>query len=113
MAVDPDRSDQSHTHAGREYHFCSDACRLAFAADPGRYMRSLSSDDVSVSARARERAAARVTRAYASGRLSRDGFDDRTARVAAARTPADLKAATSDLPRTRRPFSALWRLMGR
>lgn len=39
MSVDRERSDRSAEHRGATYHFCSDACAKAFAADPDLYAR--------------------------------------------------------------------------
>lgn len=39
MAIDPEQSDERAIHGGAEYHFCSIACRKAFAAHPERYVR--------------------------------------------------------------------------
>lgn len=40
MSVDPERSDRAARHRGTTYHFCSDACADAFAADPDQYAGS-------------------------------------------------------------------------
>jgi adenylate cyclase len=39
MAVDPALTPLSEVYGHVEYHFCSDACRLAFVDDPRRYIR--------------------------------------------------------------------------
>ena len=39
MAVDPERSVQQLEHRGVVYHFCSETCAEAFAADPAPYVR--------------------------------------------------------------------------
>ena len=38
MRVDPNAGKPSYAHGGHTYHFCSDGCRLKFAADPDRYL---------------------------------------------------------------------------
>ena len=38
MTVDPNAGKPSYAHGGHTYHFCSDGCRLKFAADPDRYL---------------------------------------------------------------------------
>ena len=38
MTVDPNAGKPSYAHGARTYHFCSDGCRLKFAADPDRYL---------------------------------------------------------------------------
>ncbi|MEX1059532.1 MAG: YHS domain-containing protein, partial [Methyloceanibacter sp.] len=38
MTVDPYAGKPSHGHRGQTYHFCSDGCRIKFAADPERYL---------------------------------------------------------------------------
>ena len=38
MTVDPNAGKPSYAHGGHTYHFCSDGCRLKFAADPERYL---------------------------------------------------------------------------
>ena len=38
MTVDPNAGKPSYAHGGQTYHFCSDGCRLKFAADPDRYL---------------------------------------------------------------------------
>jgi Cu+-exporting ATPase len=38
MTVDPNAGKPSYAHGGHIYHFCSDGCRLKFAADPDRYL---------------------------------------------------------------------------
>ena len=41
MTVDPNAGKPSYAHGGHTYHFCSDGCRLKFAADPDRYLNKL------------------------------------------------------------------------
>ena len=38
MAVDPQKTTQHASHAGRDYHFCSARCRDKFTAAPDRYL---------------------------------------------------------------------------
>ena len=38
MTVDVHAGGPSHTHAGHTHFFCSDGCRMKFAADPARYL---------------------------------------------------------------------------
>jgi P-type Cu+ transporter len=38
MTVDPRSTPHRHSHAGRDYHFCSAGCRGKFAAEPDRYV---------------------------------------------------------------------------
>ncbi|MFH1886872.1 MAG: YHS domain-containing protein [Pseudomonadota bacterium] len=38
MAVDPGQCRLTHRHQGTDYLFCSDTCRKAFEADPGKYL---------------------------------------------------------------------------
>ncbi len=38
MSVDPATAKHRHTHAGKEYFFCSAGCRQKFAADPQKYL---------------------------------------------------------------------------
>ena len=38
MTVDPNAGKPSYAYGGHTYHFCSDGCRLKFAADPERYL---------------------------------------------------------------------------
>lgn len=37
MIVDPDRAVAKVEYADRTYHFCSEACRKRFTAEPGKY----------------------------------------------------------------------------
>ena len=38
MKVDPAAGKPSYAHGGHTFHFCSDGCRIKFAADPDRYL---------------------------------------------------------------------------
>lgn len=38
MTVDPATAKHRHTHAGREYVFCSESCKKKFAANPAQYL---------------------------------------------------------------------------
>ncbi len=38
MSVDPATARHRAVHAGRTYYFCSEGCRVAFVADPARYL---------------------------------------------------------------------------
>ncbi len=38
MMVDPHAGKPSYDYHGQTYHFCSDGCRIKFAADPARYL---------------------------------------------------------------------------
>src|ERR1044071_3799742 len=38
MTVDPNAGKPSYAHGAHTYYFCSDGCRLKFAADPERYL---------------------------------------------------------------------------
>ena len=114
MSVDPSKGAEPIVHRGVTYHFCSDACRDSFAADPMRYVQRRSSRaDLRVSDDARERVARRLGRAFTGGRLSDDELDERLARTWAARTRADLEAVVHDLPRRQRPrlrgIASWWR----
>lgn len=40
MSVDPDHAAARAEHEGRTFYFCSEGCRRAFLADPGRYTGS-------------------------------------------------------------------------
>jgi adenylate cyclase len=107
MAVDPAATTEHHVHRGVEYHFCSAACAQAFRAAPQRYVgRRSSRATLLVSDQARERAARDLARAYARGRITAGELEQRVDVVWAARTRADLDAATHDLPRRRR--SSAW-----
>ena len=106
MALDPALAADRLAHGGRDYYFCSERCRDAFAKNPAVYALArrrgrhlLVSDD------ARERAAARLGRAYRRGRLSAEELEQRVERAYAARTRGELQAVTHDLPgrRARRP----------
>jgi YHS domain-containing protein len=108
MAVDPSLSPDRAVHRGVEYHFCSAGCAEAFRRAPERYIaRRSHRATLRVSEDARERAAARVARAYARGRLDANELEERTEQVWSARTRADLRAVTYDLPGRRRRVSPL------
>ena len=38
MTVDPNAMPHGYEYQSRSYHFCSEACRTKFAADPARYL---------------------------------------------------------------------------
>jgi len=61
---------------------------------PGRYLHA----GMLAAAADRERTTDVLKAAYTEGRLTKDEFDERTARVLAARTYADLHALVADLP---------------
>jgi hypothetical protein len=65
-------------------------------------------DDVLVSDRARERAAAALRASFRHGRLDAHELEQRTAAAFAARTRAQLRAVTGDLPRRRRRPRPVW-----
>lgn len=103
MTIAPDGCEHRAVHRGIEYHFCSSACAEAFKQTPGRYTgRRASGASLLVSDQARERTARRLTRAYAKGRLDDEQLEQRAQQALTARTRADLKAITHDLPRRRR-----------
>ena len=103
MTVDPAASDQKTVWRGVEYHFCSAACAEAFRTAPTHYVRRSDSRAlVLVSDEAREQAARQLARAYAKGRLDGGELEQRMEGAWAARTRADLRAITHDLPRRRR-----------
>ncbi len=102
MTVDPTASDQTAVWRGVEYHFCSPACGAAFCEAPTHYIdRPGSRALVLVSTEARESAARRLARAYASGRIDAGELELRVEGAWSARTRADLDAVTHDLPRRR------------
>lgn len=90
-------------YRGRTFFFCSQRCVDAFEHDPRVYTsRSGGRDHLLVSERARARAAKSVGGAYRRGRLEVEELEQRMELVAQARTRADLKSATSGIPRSRR-----------
>jgi adenylate cyclase len=100
VAIEPDDAHSSHAYRGVTYHFCSEGCQHAFAANPARYTRSRSTrEHLLVTDTAREYAASRLRRAYTRGRLEQDELEARVARVYAARTRGELSTVTHDLPR--------------
>jgi adenylate cyclase len=109
MSVAPSMSIATMTHRGVEQHFCSEACAQRFRSAPDRYLgRRLDRLDLRVSDAARERAAARLGRAYRRGRLDADELETRLARAYTASVQGDLVAVTGDLPRRRgRPMGPL------
>lgn len=108
MAIDPDQAHSSQAYHGATYHFCSQSCHSAFAADPRRYAHSRSvREHMLVTDDAREHAASRVRRAYTRGRLEDDELEARVERVYAARTRGELSTVTHDLPRRYRRRSPL------
>lgn len=111
MAIDPTLASEHRVHAGVEYHFCSEQCALAFAAAPGRYVERRSRrSSLLVSDQARDKAARSLARGYARGRLTAGELEQRTETVWAARTRADLRAATQDLPGVRSQRPSPWAL---
>ncbi len=38
MTVDPHAGKPTYDHHGHTYYFCSEGCRIKFAADPERYL---------------------------------------------------------------------------
>jgi adenylate cyclase len=111
MTVDPAASDETVVWRGVEYHFCSGACAEAFRAAPAHYIRGPGRRAlVLVSDEARERAARRLARAYAKGRIDGHELEQRMEGAWSARTRADLDALTHDLPRPRRRAVPLWQL---
>jgi class 3 adenylate cyclase/YHS domain-containing protein len=111
MTVDPRQSAAARVYRGVEYHFCSDGCARAFEDAPQRYTgrRDSSRALALVSDGARERAARRLGRAYVRGRLDREELERRSEAVWQARTRADLRGLTHDLPARRRvPAPWLW-----
>ena len=103
MTVDPVRSSEIVVHRGIEYRFCSAGCRSAFEARPGQYVARQHRDaHVLVSERARLEVAAQLGRAYETGRLAEDELEERIDRALGARTRADLRDVTTDLPRSDR-----------
>lgn len=108
MAVDPALAVERMVYRGVEHHFCSAGCAEAFRTAPDRYVRRRSHRaTLLVSDEARDRAARRVARAYAKGRVDGEALEERSEQVWRARTRADLHAATHDLPRRRRRVSPL------
>ena len=104
MAVDPSRAGELVVHRGIEYWFCSERCRSTFEARPAQYVAHRHRDGhVLVSERARLDVAAQLGRAYEKGRLGDDELEERMDRALAARTRADLRDLTADLPGARRP----------
>jgi adenylate cyclase len=103
MAIDPDRAEATTVHHGRQLHFCSEACALAFARAPqryaGRHSRSL---ELRVSDSSRDRGVSFLRRAYERGELSVAELDERVSHALAARTRAELQVVLRDLPSYRR-----------
>ena len=100
MALDPGRTTEHATYRGRTYVFCSSDCAEQFSASPATYARRPSQrDQLLVSDQARERAAATLRRAYRQGRLDEQQLELRLEHLWVARTRADLRALTNDLPR--------------
>ena len=111
ITVDPAVSDETIVWRGVEYHFCSSACAEAFHKTPTRYVRRPASRAlVLVSDDAREDAAQRLARAYTKGRIDGGELEQRMESAWSARTQADLKAVTHDLPRQRRHAIQVWQL---
>lgn len=108
MALDPDRAHASQVYRDVTYHFCSQPCQSAFAADPARHTRSRSvRGHLLVTDDAREHAASRLRRAYTRGRLNDAELEERVQRVYAARTRGELATVSHDLPRKQRGRSPL------
>ncbi len=116
MAVDPMRSDHRAVHQGVEYHFCSEQCRQRFVDQPSTYVgRQHRDGDVLVSDASRARVAAQLGRAFERGRFDHEELESRIDRALAARTRAELRDVTADLPRPPRrrvgPFRGTWLLL--
>ena len=110
ITVDP-AVDEAIVWRGVEYHFCLSVCAEAFRETPTRYVRRPASRAlVLVSDEAGEGAAQRLARAYAKGRIDGGKFERRMEGAWSARTRADLKAVTHDLPRRRRHVVQVWQL---
>ena len=108
MAVEPDLAADRTVYRGVEYHFCSATCAAAFQTAPERYAgRRSHRATLRVSDESRDRAARRLARAYAKGRIDGEELEQRLDMVWSSRTRADLVAATHDLPRRTRPVSPL------
>lgn len=111
ITVDPAVSDETIVWRGVEYRFCSSVCAEAFRETPTRYVRRPASRAlVLVSDEAREGAAQRLAHAYAKGRIDSGELEQRMESAWSARTRADLKAVTHDLPRRRRHAVPVWQL---
>jgi len=111
MAVDPAACDETIVWRGVAYHFCSSGCAEAFRGAPAHYARRPGSRALTlVSDEARERAARRLARAYAKGRIDVGELERRTEAAWSARTRADLEAVTHDLPRRRPRPVPVWQL---
>lgn len=108
MTVEPAGADETIVWRGVEYHFCSTACAEAFRETPARYIQRPGSRALAlVSDEARERASRRLARSYARGRIDAGELERRVESAWSARTRADLRAITHDLPRPRpRPVPA-------
>jgi len=103
ITVDPVTSEETIVWRGVQYHFCSHACADSFRESPAHYTRQPGSRALAlVSEDARERAARRLARAYAKGRIDGSELEQRMEGAWAARTRADLQGVTRDLPRGRR-----------
>lgn len=101
MVVDPAGCEVTRVWRGTELHFCSESCAQAFDAAPHRYAQGGHSATKLVSDQARDSAARQLARAYAEGRLEAGELAERSEVVWGARTRADLRAVTHDLPRHR------------
>lgn len=44
MRFEPDQAATTADFDGRTFHFCCDSCRLAFEAEPGRFLRREAQD---------------------------------------------------------------------
>lgn len=111
MAVDPTVGGDAISWRGVEYHFCSRACADAFRDAPAHYVRGADPRALAlVSDEARERAARRLGRAYARGRIEVAELEERTEGVWAARTRADLQGVTHDLPQRRPRAVPAWQI---
>jgi len=79
------------TYGGAPYH---GPVQVPYGSPPGRYLHA----GMLAAAADRDRTMDVLKAAFTEGRLTKGEFDDRTARVLAARTYADLNALVADLP---------------
>jgi hypothetical protein len=82
------------TYGGSPYGPQHGQVPAPYGAPPGRYIHA----GMLAAAADRERTMDVLKAAFTEGRLTKGEFDDRTARVLAARTYADLNALVADLP---------------
>ena len=107
MALDPSTTESTAQVRDTTYYFCSERCRRAFDHNPRTYVadRSRGSDHLLVSDEARARTARTIGSAFRRGRLDADELESRMALVWSARTRADLKGLSQDVPRASRRWS--------